>query len=270
MDESTQTRIERVPGLPAVAARGVVADTPAATVNARVSGVIQALDCDVNMQVKANQLCAKIDPRPYQIAVDQAAARLLAAEALLQKAKADLEKAKAAFERQKGGAKERTISRKESDRLRKSFEMAQARTNRAEAKVAEVEAALHAAETNFGFTNIISPVNGMVISRSAELGQTVAVNSKAPPLFVIAADLSLVQIHATVSAKDSRKIKPGDKVSFTAEAIPDFTFSGTVTEIELSLQDSAGASTANVIISTPNPDLLLKPGMPVMIKITAE
>ncbi|MCI0737073.1 MAG: efflux RND transporter periplasmic adaptor subunit [Beijerinckiaceae bacterium] len=262
--------IERVPGLPAVTARGVVADAPAATVNARVSGVIQALDCDVNEQVKANQLCAKIDPRPYQIAVDQAAARLQAAEALLQKDKADLVKAKTAFERQNGGAKERTISRKDSDRLRKSFEMAQARTISGEANVSGLEAALHAAETSLGHTSIISPLNGTVISRNVELGQTVAANSDAPALFVIAADPSVVQIDATVSAKDSRKIKPGDTVSFTVEAFPDYTFSGTVTEIEPLRQDTEGAATTSVIISAPNPNRLLKSGMPAMIRITAE
>jgi cytochrome o ubiquinol oxidase subunit IV len=270
MEEPMKTELARVPEVPAVTAMGVVRPAAIAPVGARVSGAIQALECEVNMQVKAGQLCAKIDLRPYQTAVDQSTADLQAGEAQLEKDKADLAKAKAAFESRSGAAKRGASSRKEIDRLRKSFESAQAQTNRDESKIAELQAALHAAETNLGHTDIVSPVDGVVLARNVELGQTVAANSDAPPLFVIAADLSFVHIEATLGADDSRKVTPGGKVSFTVEAIPNHLFVGTVTQIRPSQQNNEQAATTNVVITAPNPDLLLKPGMPAKIRMMTE
>jgi multidrug resistance efflux pump len=173
------------------------------------------LDCEVNRQVKAGQLCAKIDPRPYQIAVDQGTAELKEAEARLEKDKADLAQAKAAFESHAGAAKRRAGSRKEIDRFRKSFERAQARTNRDEAKAAQLQEALHAAKTSLSHTNIVSPLDGMVLARNVELGQTVAASSETS-LFIISADLSLIHIDAKISAKDIGEITFGSKATFTA------------------------------------------------------
>jgi HlyD family secretion protein len=215
MDKSIRTQFERGPEVPAVTATGVVSPAATAPVGARVSGVIQVLDCEVNRQVKAGQLCAKIDPRPYQIAVDQGTAELKEAEARLEKDKADLAQAKAAFESHAGAAKRRAGSRKEIDRFRKSFERAQARTNRDEAKAAQLQEALHAAETSLSHTNIVSPLDGMVLARNVELGQTVAASSETS-LFIISADLSLIHIDAKISAKDIGEITFGSKATFTA------------------------------------------------------
>ena len=253
-----------------VTARGVIGPTAPTPVGARVSGVIQALYCDANMQVKAGQVCAKIDPRPYQIVVDQSKADLAAAEARLEKDKADLAQAKAAFESHEAVAKRPAISRKAIAKSRKAFERAQTQTKRDETRVAELQAALHAAETKLGYTDIVSPVDGTVVSRNVEMGQTVAAGSETPPLFVIAADLTLTRIDATISAKDSGEVKPGDKVTFTVEAFPNRTFSGTVTQIRPSRQIDEHASTTDVVISAPNPDLLLKPGMAATIRIVIE
>jgi HlyD family secretion protein len=269
MNESMQTELARAPEVPTVTAMGVVRPADIAPVGARISGVIQSLDCDVNRQVKAGQLCAKIDPRPYQIAVDQSTAELKEAESRLEKDKADLAQAKAAFESRSGAPKRRASSRKEIDRLRKSFERAQAQTNRDEAKAAQLQEALRAAETSLGHTNIVSPVDGTVLSRNAELSHTVAANSETP-LFVIAADLSLVHIEATLSAEDSRDVKPGSIVSFTVDAIPNHLFVGTVTQIRPSQKNNKPAATTDVVITAPNPDFLLKPGMPATIKITTK
>ena len=108
------------------------------------------------------------------------------------------------------------------------------------------------------------------MSRNVELGQTVMAGSETPPLFVIAADLSLVHIDATISAKDSGEVKPGDKATFTVEAFPNRQFSGTVTQIRPSPQTDEHAATTDVVISAPNPDLLLKPGMAATIRIVKE
>jgi cytochrome o ubiquinol oxidase subunit IV len=251
-----------------VTASGIVGPTATAPLGARVSGVIQALDCDTNMRVKAGQMCAKIDPRPYQIVVDQSRADLETGEARLEKDKADFAQAKAAFESREDLAKRRVSSPKTIAKSRKSFERAQSQTKRDEARVAQLQAALHAAETNLGYTDIVSPLDGTVVSRNVELGQTVAADSKT--LFVIAADRAIVHIAAAISAKDSGEVKPGDKATFTVEAFPNRTFAGTVTQVRRSPQSNERAATTDVAISAPNPDLLLEPGMPATIRIVIE
>jgi RND family efflux transporter MFP subunit len=143
-----------------------------------VSGVIQALYCDANMKVKAGQLCAKIDPRPYQIVVDQDKADLVAAEARLKKVKVDVAQAKAAFERHEALAKRRAISRKALNKSRKAYEQAQTQMNLDEATVAQLQAALRAAEINLGYTDIVSPIDGTVVSRNVEIGRSVAAASR--------------------------------------------------------------------------------------------
>jgi HlyD family secretion protein len=269
MNESMQMQSERGSEVRTVTASGIVGPTATAPLGARVSGVIQALDCDTNMRVKAGQMCAKIDPRPYQIVVDQSRADLETGEARLEKDKADLAQAKAAFESREDLAKRRVSSPKTIAKSRKSFERAQSQTKRDEARVAQLQAALHAAETNLGYTDIVSPLDGTVVSRNVELGQTVAADSKT--LFVIAADRATVHIAAAISAKDSGEVKPGDKATFTVEAFPNRTFAGTVTQVRPSPQSNERrAATTDVVISAPNPDLLLEPGMPATIRIVIE
>jgi HlyD family secretion protein len=270
MDQTMQMPPEAGSAVRTVTASGVVGPTATAPVGARVSGVIQALYCDANMQVKAGQLCAKIDPRPYQIVVDQSRAGLAAAEARLKKDKADLAQAKAAFESHQALAKRPAISRKAINKSRKAFERAQTQTKRDEARVVQLQAALHAAETNLGYTDIISPIDGTVVSRNVEMGQMVAADSKTPPLFVIAADLALTHIDAIISAKDIGEVKLGDKATFTVEAFPNRQFSGAVTEIRPSPQAYEHVATYDVVISAPNPDLLLEPGMAATIRIVIE
>jgi len=264
-----EMQFERGSEISTVTASGVVAPTATAPVGARVSGEIQALYCDAKMHVKAGQLCAKIDPHPYQIAVDQNRADLAATEGRLESDKADLAQAKATFESHEARAKRQSGSRKTIDKLRNSFERTQAVANRDEARVAELQAALHAAETNLGYTDIISPLDGTVVSRNVEPGQTVMAN-ESPPLFVIAADPSLIHIDATISAKDSGKVKPGDKVTFTVEAFPNRPFSGVVMQIGPSPRTDEQVATYTVVISAPNLDLLLKPGMAATIRIVKE
>jgi cytochrome o ubiquinol oxidase subunit IV len=265
MDQIMRMQLERGPVVRTVTASGVVGPTATTPVGARVSGVIQALYCDANMHVKAGQLCAKIDPRPYQIVADQSRADLAATEARLEKDKAVLAQAKAAFESHEAPAKRPAISRKAIDKSRKAFERAQTQTKRAEARVAQLHAALHAAETNLGFTDIVSPIDGTVVSRNVEMGQTVAADS--PRLFVVAADLTLTHIDAIVSAEDIGEVKLGDKATFTVEAFPNRTFSGAVMQIRPSPQTYEHVATYDVVISAPNPDLLLEPGMAATISI---
>ena len=263
-------KIERGTVVRSVTTSGVIGPTASTPVGARVSGVIQALYCDVNMRVKAGQLCAKIDPRPYQIVVDQDKASLAAAEARLEKDKADLAQAKAVLVRHVALAKQRPISRKSLDKPRKAYERAQARALRDETSIAERQAALHAAEINLGYTDIVSPIDGTLVSRNVELGQTVAAGSETPPLFLIATDLTVIQVDANVGENDVGKVNLGDKASFTVEAFPNQAFAGEVIQIGKSQRAIRNVTTYDVVISAPNPDLLLKPGMTATISIVVD
>ena len=195
VENNDSTGEQRGPIVRTVAAYGVVGPAATAPVLARVSGVIQALYCDANMKVKAGQLCAKIDPRPYQIVVDQSKADLQASEARLEKDKATLALMKAALEHQEARAKRRVISRKALDKSRKSFETVKAENARDEAKAAEHAEALHAAETSLGSTDIVSPLDGTVLSRNVESGQTIAM-LPAGTLVRVDGDAGEVTVHA--------------------------------------------------------------------------
>ena len=171
-------KIERGSVVRIVTASGTVNSATIARVEPHVSGVIQALYCDVNMSVTAGQLCAKIDPRPYQNVMDQAKADLAEAETRLENDKVNLAQAQAAFERNEALAKRRAISRKALNKSRKTFERAQSQMKRGEATVAQLQTVLHAAEINLGDTGIVSPIDGTVIARNVEVGQTVAAGSE--------------------------------------------------------------------------------------------
>ena len=174
------------------------------------------------------------------------------------KDKADLAQAKAAFEHDEAQAKRRTHARK-SLLSRKSFERVQTQTTRDEARVAELQASLRTAETNLGDTDIVSPLDGTVVSRNVELGQMVAADSETRPLFVIAADL-IAHIGATISAKDSGEVKPGDKATFMIEAFQlSVHWHGRMKRGRRRKQMRTPRRT-DVVISAPNTDFLLKPG----------
>jgi RND family efflux transporter MFP subunit len=263
-------KIERGPIVRTVTAYGVVGPAATAPVLARVSGMIQALYCDVTMKVKASQLCAKIDPRPYQIVVDRDKADLVAAEARLKKVKVDVAQAKAAFERHEALAKRRAISRKALNKSRKAYERAQTQMNLDEAAVAQLQAALRAAEINLGYTDIVSPIDGTVVSRNVEIDRSVSAGSEAPPLFLVAAELSIIHIDANVSEKDIGEVKLADEASFRVETFPNHSFAGHVTQIRPSPQTYERVAIYDVMISALNPDLLLEPGMTATIRIVID
>jgi HlyD family secretion protein len=243
-----------------------------------VSGVIQALYCAANPKVKAAQICAKIDPRPYQTVVDQGNADLVAAEDRLEKDKTDLARAKAAFERHEARrferaswrSKRRAILRKALDNSRRTYEQAQTQMKLDEATVAELEAALHTGEINLVYTDIVSPIDGTVVSRNVAMGQTVAAASKTTPLFLVAADLTVLHVDADVRKNDIGEVNLGDKATFTVGSFPSHAFAGEVTQIGLSPQATENVVTHDLVISAPNPELLLEPGMTATIKIIVD
>ena len=234
-------KIERGSVVRIVTASGIVSPTTTAPVGARVSGVIQALSCDAGMKVKAAQLCAKIDPRPYQIVLHQAKADLTDAETRLENDKVNLAQAQAAFERNQIRARRRAFNKS-----RKAYERRHTQMKRTEATVAQLQATLHAAEINLGDTDIVSPIDGTVISRNVEMGRTVAAGLDTPPLFLVAADLSLTYFDAILSEKDIGELKLGDKASISVASFPNHPFTGEVTQIRPSQRRSRPMMSSSV------------------------
>jgi HlyD family secretion protein len=162
------------------------------------------------------------------------------------------------------------MSRKGLDNSRNAYEQAQTQIKRDEATVAQLETALHAAEINLGDTEIVSPIDGTIVSRSVEPGQTVAAGSETPPLFLVTADLTVVHVDAKAGEKDIVEVKPGGNASFTVEAYPNRRFAGEVTQVRPLPQTIQNVATYNIVISAPNPERLLEPGMMATISIVVD
>jgi HlyD family secretion protein len=276
----------RIQGGPAVnyatvpAARGAITRTVTATgtvnpvltiiVGSYVSGVIQQLFCDYNTTVKAGQVCAKIDPRPYQMVVNQDTAFLNVAKAQLEKDKANLVYAKLNDGRNRWLVAHDSTSQDAADIAKNAYDQALAQIGLDQATIAQRQAELEAAQVNLGYTDIASPVDGTVVSRNVTQGQTVAASFQTPTLFLIATDLTKMQVDTNVSESDIGGIKEGDKASFTVDAAPRRVFSGTVTQLRQSPQTVQNVVTFDAVVSVDNHDLILKPGMTASTRIIAD
>ncbi len=255
----------------AVTATGTVNPVLTIIVGSYVSGVIQDIDCDYNTRVKKGQICAKIDPRPYQSVVNQNKANLDVAKAQLEKDKATLTYAQRIHDRNARLAATNAISKDALDSAKSALDQARAQVDVDQATIEQRQAQLEAAQINLGYTKIVSPVDGTVVSRNVTIGQTVAASFQTPTLFLIATDLTNMQADTNVSESDIGGIKEGDKAFFTVDAFPNRTFQGTVTQVRQSPQNVQNVVTYDVVVSVKNPDLALKPGMTAANRIvTAE
>jgi HlyD family secretion protein len=264
----------------APAARGAVIRTVTATgtvnpvltviVGSYISGVIQQLFCDYNTEVKKDQICAKIDPRPYQSVVDQNQANLDIAKAQLDKDKAALVYAKLNSDRNTTLAARKFTSQDIADAARSVLDQAAAQIGLDEATIALHQALLDAAKVNLGYTDIVSPVDGTVVSRNVTMGQTVAATFQTPTLFLIASDLTKMQVDTNVSESDIGVLKEGAKASFTVDAFPGRVFAGAVVQVRQSPQTVQNVVTYDVVVSVDNTDLALKPGMTASTQIIVE
>lgn len=235
-----------------------------------VSGVIQELTCDYNTQVKRGQICARIDGRPYQSIVDQAKANLAVARAQLEKDKASLAYAKVAFERLATLVETKAVSKDAYDSANSEYRQAQAQITFDEATIQQRQAVLDAAQVNLDYTKIISPVDGTVVSRNVTIGQTVAASFQTPTLFLIATDLTRMQVDANVSESDIGGVRQGHKATFTVDAYPKRIFEGTVTQVRQSPQTVQNVVTYDVVVSVTNSDLALKPGLTAATRILVD
>jgi HlyD family secretion protein len=254
----------------AVVATGTVNPVLTIIVGSYVSGVIQSLNCDYNTQVKEGQVCAKIDPRPYQTVVDQNQANLAVAQAQLEKDKASLDYAQLNYDRNARLSQTNAVSKDALDIAKSTLDQARAQIGVDEATIEQRQAQLEAAQVSLGYTDIVSPVNGTVVSRNVTVGQTVAASFQTPTLFLIATDLTKMQVDTNVSESDIGDIKEGDKAYFTVDAFPRRTFEGAVTQVRQSPQNIQNVVTYDVVVGVNNTDLALKPGMTAASRIVTE
>ena len=250
-----------------ISATGTVNPELTIIVGTYVSGVIQELTCDYNTQVKRGQTCARIDPRPYQSIVDQGKANLAVAKAQLEKDKASLTYAKANQGRLATLVQTNAVSRDAYDNANSVYEQALAQIRFDEATIQQRQAVLDAAQVNLDYTNIMSPVDGTVVSRNVTMGQTVAASFQTPTLFLIATDLTKMQVDANVSESDIGGITNGNKATFTVDAYSKRAFEGTVTQVRQSPQTVQNVVTYDVVVSADNSDLALKPGLTAATRI---
>jgi HlyD family secretion protein len=254
----------------AVTATGTVNPVLTIIVGTYVSGVIQQLYCDYNTQVKQNQICAKIDPRPYQVVVDQDKANLNIAKAQLEKDKASLTYAQANYDRNRLLAQRNYTSQDIADNSKAVYEQAEAQIELDQATIEQRQAELDAANVNLDYTNIVSPVDGTVVSRNVTMGQTVAATFQTPTLFLIATDLTKMEVDTNVSESDIGSIKEGDKASFTVDAFPKRIFRGAVVQVRQSPQTVQNVVTYDVVVGVDNTDLALMPGMTASTQIVTD
>lgn len=254
-----------------VKATGTVNAVTTVLVGTQVSGTLRNLYVDFNSFVKKGQLLAQIDPATFEAQVQQARANLAAAEANVKKTEAAIIDAQRQLSRNKELFSRKLISRSDLDTAETNEMSAAAQLEANKAQVEQTKAALKIAETNLQYTRIVSPVDGMVISRNVDVGQTVAASFQTPTLFNIAQDLSKMQIDTSVDEADIGQIRVDQKVEFTVDAYPNKIFNGRVSVIRNAPITIQNVVTYDVVVLMRNPEMVLKPGMTANVSIiTAE
>ncbi len=250
-----------------VSASGTVNAVTTVLVGTQVSGTIKEIFVDFNSAVKKSQVIARIDPASFDAQVQQARAGLLLAGANIEKSEASFADAQRSLNRAKELYARNLIARVDLDAAETNFLTAKAQVSASQAQIAQSEATLRTAETNMRYTRIISPVDGIVVSRNVDVGQTVAASFQTPTLFTIAQDLTKMQINTSVDEADIGRISSGMDVDFTVDAYPETTFKGTVFQVRNAPISVQNVVTYDVVVKVSNPELRLKPGMTANVSI---
>jgi len=266
----TTAKVTRGSIASSVTASGSVNPVIVVQVGSYVSGVIEKLYCDFNTRVHKSQLCAKIDPRPYQVIVDQDKANLASARAQLTKDQASLDYARVTDERDRGLLELDSTSKDAADAAHSAYGQAKAQIALDAATIQQRQAELEQAQVNLEYTNIVSPVDGTVVSRNVTQGQTVAASFQTPTLFLIATDLTRMQVDTNVSESDIGGLRVGNTATFTVEAFPERLFSGRVSQVRQAPQTVQNVVTYDVIVDADNSQLLLMPGMTAAVRVVTQ
>jgi HlyD family secretion protein len=244
-----------------VDATGTLAAVTTVQVGTQVSGTIKALHADYNSEVKKGQIVAELDSSLFQTQVDQARSTLIKVQADTDRAKVELDDATSKARRAQELYDQKLISRNDLETAVATASQAEAALKSAQAMVTQARAALNQNQVNLDHTIIRAPIDGIVISRSVDVGQTVAASMSAPTLFVIAQDLAHMQVSASIDESDIGRIATGQPVTFRVDAYPAQTFRGIVSQVRLEPKTEQNVVSYTTMIDVPNEDLKLKPGM---------
>lgn len=263
-------RVERGPLTATIAASGTLNPVTSVQVGTQVSGQIKELFVDFNSPVKAGQLIARIDPETFQYRVRQSEADLEAARSALGRVQVNLLNAQRELNRTQELVAKNFVSPAELDNKQAVFDLARADLKSGQAVVAQRAASLASARVDLGRTEIRAPVDGVVIKRSVDVGQTVAASLQAPELFVIAKDLRDMQVETSIDEADVGRMREGQRATFNVDAFPGRTFSGEVRQIRKSAQTVQNVVTYTALVSAANPDGQLMPGMTANVRIVTD
>ena len=250
-----------------VSSTGTLQAVTTVEVGSQVSGTIESLHADFNSIVKKGQLLAKLDQSTFITAVEQAKASLVNAEAEVERLRVAQVAAESALSRARDLASRQLLPAADLQTAETAHASAKAQVVGAEAKVVQARSAVKTAQVNLDKTIIRSPIDGVVIARNVDVGQTVAASLSAPTLFLIAADLSDMQVNASIDESDVGQIHDGQPVTFRVDAFPNDTFEGTVSQVRLNPTTANNVVTYAAIINARNDALKLKPGMTANVTI---
>ncbi len=262
--------IERCTITEVVEASGTINPVNTVSVGSTVSGLIKEIYVDYNDVVKKGQILAQIDPANFEATVQQNQAQINNARANLAKLQAIANYDQKQYVRYKNLYAKNFVAKSELDEKLSTYQSDLAQINAAKAQISQYQATLKTALTNLGYTKIIAPVDGTVISREIDLGSPVAASFQAPELFTIAQDLTKMQIEVSVSEADIGRVEEGQNVTYTLDGYPDSTFTGKVTQVRLSPTTESNVVTYTVIVDVNNEDLKLKPGMTANVSIITD
>jgi HlyD family secretion protein len=257
----TSLPVSRGDVLQSVQATGTLEAVTTVDVGTQVSGVVQELFADFNQIVRKDQVIARLDPSILQVQIESQTANVVRAEADLERLKVALADAEQKYQRADAMFKKELLPRSEYEAADLAVKNAQAQIKSSEASLTQSKAALNQARVNLGYTVIKSPIDGIVISRNVDPGQTVAASMNAPTLYVIAADLSKMQVIANIDEAEIGQMRPGQHVTFRVDAYPTDTFTGNVEQVRLQPTVVQNVVVYSTVISVPNVQLKLKPGM---------
>ncbi|MGY1410033.1 MULTISPECIES: efflux RND transporter periplasmic adaptor subunit [unclassified Luteimonas] len=251
----------------AISATGTLSAISTVTVGSQISGQVTDVLVDFNSQVKQGDVLARIDPRTYEAQIEQGAAQIASARASLAQAQATLRNAELDYRRKADLGTQKLVAQSDVDQARAALDQARAQIASTQAQIRQQTASTETTRVNLERTVITSPVDGVVLTRTIEPGQTVAASLQSPELFTIAEDLSKMKIELAVDEADIGQVKAGQAVSFTADAFPDRQFRGVVDQVRLAATTTNNVVTYPVVVSVDNSDNTLLPGLTVNAEI---
>jgi HlyD family secretion protein len=251
----------------AISSTGTLSAISTVTVGSQISGQVTDVLVDYNSHVTKGEVLARIDPSTYEAQLEQGNAQIASARASLRNAQAALNNAQLDYRRKADLGRQKLVAQSDVDLARSALEQAQAQVNSAQAQINQQTASLKNTQVNIDRAVIRSPVDGVVLTRSIEPGQTVAASLQAPELFTIAEDLSKMKIELAVDESDIGQVKVGQTVSFNADAFPDRQFKGVVDQVRLAATTTNNVVTYPVVVTVDNSDGTLLPGLTVNAEI---